>query len=197
MVMTETTKVEQTWKGDPREVWPGRYFVTLIAKEAFGYKDVDFTLWQADMDEEADKLLSELGWSPNNDYPYGYLVSQVQETFTEKQVNEIKEYFAKEWDPTPTIEVNPARIPAEGFMGAAAIPFGGLQDNYLFFEHTDYPLDFKVIGYHDLRHCEPTPETKLKDITNQIRPRVNDDPKLLFELIEELQNWFNEKGYTA
>jgi hypothetical protein len=134
------------------EKWLNRYYITLKAEEYAGYKDVIFCLCRIDMSEELiANLVKPLGIDLKSEENI-YIPSQVEETFTLKQVTKLIDYFST-WDRTSII-VRLADKPSPGVIGVKAIPVGGLQDFYMFSTAEGYQLDFMVWGYCDLRKWE-------------------------------------------
>ena len=137
---------------EEKMIWSGRYRV--IAKEDHWkhegkiYDDQIMTLFQVDMDEnEARSLLERFGFTPeNNSEDYPYLISQVEETFNERQADQLVAYLEALEGITAWKE--PAYKPIKGHAGAGAITVGGSSDFYMFTEYDGYCLDFKAWGYY-------------------------------------------------
>ena len=108
------------------DVWSGRLFVSLIADEAFGYKNVRFLLFQPEMDkEEIARLLKPFGLS-QEDEESRYVGSYVETTFDYEQVLMLEEYF-NSWDGVK-IEIKDAVCPKGNYMGVGATAVGGGTD---------------------------------------------------------------------
>lgn len=143
--MAEPTREEKM-------IWPGRFRVMAKVDqwkhEGQIYQDQIMTLFQVEMDEnESTPLLEAIGFTPekdNEDYPY--LLSQVEETFTEKQADQLIAFLETLEDTTAWKE--PAHKPIKGHAGAGAMRVGGSSDFYMFTEYDGYRLGFKAWGYY-------------------------------------------------
>lgn len=128
-------------------IWEGRYLVSAMAEEYKGHKDVRFSIFQDEMSEGEIQALLE---------PFGetnlYLASYVDMTFTNEQAEQIKKYLEAN-NPDVTVTINPASIPGK-FMSVSVLPVGGPQDFYMFYKADGYALDYKILGYYDLRQHE-------------------------------------------
>jgi hypothetical protein len=135
--------------------WQDRYFVELQAKEAFGYKNVRFQLFQPTMSEpEARKLLKPFGLTKDLS-EYDCIVTYVKDTFSLDQVSKMVEYFATFTD--TTVCVIQADKPTINSSGVTAWPLGIGSDNHEFCDYENYPLPFKVEGNYSVSGCERTP----------------------------------------
>jgi hypothetical protein len=146
---------------DVETIWSGRYRVAARADnwkhKGQTYEDQIMTLFQVDMDDgEAKTLLESLGFTPEKDgEDYKYLVSQVAETFTEGQADELIAYL--ETLAGMTAWKKPAHKPIKGHAGAGAMAVGGNADFYMFTEYDNYSLDFKAWAYYRVDYKEKVP----------------------------------------
>jgi len=178
-------------KEDERGIWPGRYRARAIAKEAFGYKDVSFILHHANFDDdEAERLLTEIGYSKDCE-DYLYLVSQLEETFTKDQIEEIRMYFENSFDDT-VVETAPARLPAHHYMGVGALAVGGGTDFHMFTQYKDYPLSFKMFGYYDIRNADLTDERLVTEVKEKVLRNMKGRSDLITKLIAELHDHIDD-----
>lgn len=143
---------------DVETIWSGRYRVAAKVDnwkhKGHVYEDQIMTLFQVDMDdEEAKTLLESLGFTPEKDgEDYIYLVSQVEETFTEAQADELIAYL--ETFAGTTAWKKPAHKPIKGHAGAGAMAVGGNADFYMFTENDNYSLNFKAWAYYRVDYDE-------------------------------------------
>ena len=83
--------------------------------------------------------------------------------FTEDFLNKLfteseKDRFMAYLDQFPgTHTSSPVKLPLEGstVIGVGVMAVGGGTDVYRLNKHEDYQLPFEVLGYFDLRHCDP------------------------------------------
>jgi hypothetical protein len=189
--MTEQAKNSGTGQ-EEQELWPGRYRagakVDNWKHRGHIYEDQIMTLFQVDMgDEEAKALLEPFGFTPEKDgEDYPYLVSQVEETFTEDQADELIAYL--ETLEGTTAWKKPAYKPIKGHAGAGAMAVGGNTDFYMFTEYDNYSLDFKAWGYYrvDYQEARPAPETILK---REIQAMISD---LSPDELQTVKAWLDE-----
>lgn len=79
-----------------------------------------------------------------------YMRIVIDEFFTEREVKEVKKYLKT--FPKTKIQVREISLPHRaGFLPISAIPLGGGQDCYMFYQSKDYSLSFKIEGYFDVR----------------------------------------------
>jgi hypothetical protein len=169
------------------DVWPGRYFVSITVKEYRGYKNVRFHLFHPEMDRrEIARLLEPFGPSEDNRETQ-YVGSYVMDTFHGGEVIDLENYF-KHWDDI-TFEASAAKKPKGTYIGFDAMPVGGGTDFYMFSDNDNYPLNFKVWGYFDIRDCESTSKQRVEWIGQKIQELLIKDPsstRLLFDELKRL-----------
>jgi len=184
-------------KEEQAELWPGRYNVKLTVDNfqhrGETYNGVEIYLFQNQMDEnEAKELLETFGITSELE-EYQYIVSYVEETFTEKQANELINYFENSYtDTKATKEI--ANQPKKNYIGAGAIPVGGDTDCFEFFRNEIYPFNYEVCGYYDTRpaqyetfkaeivknieHLDRYDLYKIKELTNELIKKKEADKKI-------------------
>jgi hypothetical protein len=188
--MTEQTRYSRESQ-DKKELLPGRYRVGAKVDywkhKGHIYEDQIMTLFQIEMDDdEAGTLLESLGFTPEKDGEnYPYLVSQIEETFTEDQADQLIAFLEK--NEGTTAWKKPAYKPIIGHAGAGSMKVGGSSDFYMFTEFDNYSLDFKAWGYYRVRFEEVGPaseslESRLEDLVSG----------LTLEQIQEVRNWIDK-----
>jgi hypothetical protein len=192
---------QQEW-----ELWPGRYYVSAEKKRwphrGGVYRDVEILLFQPKMPvEELKALMESLGLSL--ELPGGsYIISQIEQTFTGQQADELIAYL-EEHDGTKAWK-EPAYKPIENGIGLGFYPVGGPTDFYKLHMEEGYNLSFKAEAYYDVEYAEwaeTNQEIQLDDMAEQeeklkrkIRMKVSSNIKTLsLEELDELQDWLDEK----
>lgn len=183
-------------EGQEVSVWPGRYWIRAKVErwphKGGIYGGVELKLFQVDISEQEVKaLLEPLGLiydMENEEYPY--IKSQVAETFTEEQADQLIAWLEEIKDGVKAWK-DPALKPGGEGMGVGAIAVG-VGDGFYMMDHMDgYDLPFKVWAYYDLDsseylYQEPTPEDRLRD---DIRKAVSMMP---LEALQKLRKWMDK-----
>jgi len=144
-------------QNEEQEKWEGRYYVTLkvnnFSHRGEKYDGIEIALFQISMDEnEAKDLLAPFGITSDQE-DYIFSVSCVEETFTEKQADELINYFEKSY-PETTGRKELADQPQKNHIGLGAIPVGGDTDCFEFYNNEIFPFNYKVCGYYDTRPAQ-------------------------------------------
>ena len=177
------------------EIWPGRYSVILIAHEYAGYKDVEIQLFQKSIsEEEASRLLQPFGITEKDEEYYRDAVSQIEETFSIEQVEQLINHFSKRQG--TKIEIVPAYIPMPKHFGIGLYPEGFSSELITFNKADNYPLDFEVWGYYELKDCEQLARGKVDSAKKMVSNILRNDHEAWLIFIREIsdphQNWVTE-----
>lgn len=201
--MTEDNSKQE---GQEVSVWPGRYYVeaTLgqLTHRGHIYKDVLLQLFRSDMSkEEKMTLLEPLGFTQEVKAD-PYFTSQVEETFSEDQADQLINWLVKLETDEVKAWKRPAEKPKEGYMGITAIPMGGLQDSYILDKIEGYDLDFKAEAYFNLEvseYLEPDPGAKLteyleKTALGRLKEQIDFNIQYISQAeVQELKEYLDHK----
>ncbi len=139
-------KAQENVTGD--NLWPGRFHV----KAEITYRDrrgkpasMHVIFYRPEISaEEAAVLLKPLGFKPGT-RGYKRLVSQVQDTFSEQQAQQLQAYLEKRRG--TKVRITPAVLPSPEQVGASALPgLPSFRDgsSYRVYTEPGYSLAFKV-----------------------------------------------------
>lgn len=193
-------------EGQEVSVWPGRYYVeaTLgqLTHRGHIYKDVLLQLFRSDMSkEEKMTLLEPLGFTQEVKAD-PYFTSQVEETFSEDQADQLINWLVKQDPDKVKAWKRPAEKPKEGYMGISAIPMGGLEDAYILDEMDGYDLDFKAEAFFNLNlaeYQEPAPGDKLteyleKTALGRLKEQIDFNIQYISQAeVQELKEYLDQK----
>ena len=157
-------------------LWSGRYWVHAIVERwpdrGLIWKDQRLDLFQELSEEECKALLEPLGFASDMDRgEYLNLVSQVKDTFTEEQADELIAYLEGHKSVGTKAWKAPAPKPEIGFLGITALPIGGHDDIYRLCDEPNYDLSFKAQAYFDRlggEIIEPDPDDSPDDLFSEI-----------------------------
>ena len=138
----------------------GLYYVDIKIKEFQGYKDVIMVIFRWN-----DKNIP---FTPKKYFPKClsnlshekkvYCLECFKESFIMDEIVMIREYISN-FKNTIVSEPYSCSINEDGSSyPIGGLPVGGDTDFYCFFKHRNYPLNFLIAGYFDLRQHEKTME---------------------------------------
>jgi len=146
--------IKEAQKRDERALWSGRSYLQITADEMDGCKNVRFSIYRPDMRfKEKINLLASLRERRLDEVMSSEemlcILSQLSNTFDIDQVIALEEHFEVFVD--LTLDCFPAEKPRPDRVGPELIPLGDGRVCYSFCDHEDWPFDFQIVGYADLR----------------------------------------------
>jgi len=178
--MSEQNHLSES-KQPKRDLWLGRFWVYAIVQRwsdrGYIWKDQRLDLFQYMSDEESGALLESLGFASDMDRgEYLYLVSQVLDTFTEEQADELIAYLENHRSAGTKAWKESATKPHIGAIGITAVPIGGHDDIYTLCDEPNYDLRFKAEAYFErygVEIIEPDPDCPIIDPSDVIKIPVD------------------------
>ena len=203
------TEGKSKQEGQEVGVWPGRYIVEgsieQMTDRGHIYKDVWMKLFRHEMPEgEIRSLLKSIGYTDSVIRGYEQdIISQVEDTFTEEQADQLIAYLKKYKNPEIKAWKKKAEKPKGGYVGTTAIPAGVETGWIQLSEQEGYDLDFKAWAYYDTRRAEylkPDPSAELEGYLkmtaiDRLKSQIDTDLKYLTQVeIQELKEYLEEKS---
>jgi len=122
----------------------------------YDYKNVPINLFaveRTDMDKRIQRMIVDGVAQPHfltDEKIRMYYRGTLEELFSEREIEPLKEYFQRHYSPAQfLITEEAAPIPMD--LPFLSIPVGGPTEMIVFAKREDWPFDFSVYGYYDVR----------------------------------------------